>query len=222
MGQRPRRRVREHAHGQSRLEVELEPDLVTGGAGAPAGSSQPRTDAPRFTHGQRWPSRQGHRWPGRSEPHPTLNELIDQWLEHRLADGVATATVTDRRDELRRYVRPHLGDARIDRIRPYDVDRLYRQLLHGGGRRASPEGFRVFVVSNDFAGRARVHPMVLTMTTEAVCDGRRRARHPAGAATILGHAGPRCGRRRANRCWTWRPVERDDAPAALRHFPPGA
>ena len=60
----------------------------------------------------------------------TLADLIDRWLE---TAALEESTRYQARHRLDRYVRPHLGGARIDRLAPEDLDALYARLLRGTG-----------------------------------------------------------------------------------------
>src|SRR3990172_1520804 len=62
----------------------------------------------------------------------TLNRYLDQWLETK-ARSVRARTLRDYRDLLASYVRPTLGEERLDRITPLALQRMLEG-LHGQGR----------------------------------------------------------------------------------------
>lgn len=136
MAQRPRGHVREHGKARWRLEVELPPDPVTGRR-----RRKSRViDAPnRRAALDAWAAFATEARSG-DAPVPadlTVNELLDRWLAHIAGDG-APASLENWTEEFRRYIRPHLGNAAVAKVGPYDLDMLYRRLLVSGGKDGRP------------------------------------------------------------------------------------
>lgn len=124
----------------------------------------------------------------------TLDELLDAWLAHIDGDIVEGNTWHGWRDSLRRYVRPALGTTRIDRITPYEIDRLYRQLLDGTGhypRKISGSTVRKVhtPLRLAFAQAIRWHWLTVNPTHDASppSEGKHELTPPdtAGAARLL-------------------------------------
>lgn len=57
----------------------------------------------------------------------TLGELLDQWMAHLEADA-SPSTLAAYRVYLRRWIQPRVGEKKLDRLRPSDLDRLYTEL----------------------------------------------------------------------------------------------
>ena len=62
----------------------------------------------------------------------TLNQYLDKWLETAAKPRVAPRTLGDYKVILKTYVRPQLGDRRLDQIRLLDVQGLVTQMLEKG------------------------------------------------------------------------------------------
>lgn len=59
----------------------------------------------------------------------TLDEYLDKWLQESARHRLAENTFENYESYLARYVRPHLGAIRIDRIRPLEIQSLYNRML---------------------------------------------------------------------------------------------
>ena len=70
----------------------------------------------------------------------TLDTYLDQWLEKSARTRVSPRTFGDYQKLLARYVRPKLGDRRLDSIRPLDLQGLIAELE---GRGLSPRTIRM-------------------------------------------------------------------------------
>jgi len=57
----------------------------------------------------------------------TVGELLEQWMTHLEADA-SPSTLAAYRVYLRRWIVPRLGEKKLDRLRPSDLDRLYAEL----------------------------------------------------------------------------------------------
>jgi len=57
----------------------------------------------------------------------TLNELLEQWLEHRRPD-LSPSTVAAYRLYLDNWIKPALGTKRLDRLKPVDIDKFYASM----------------------------------------------------------------------------------------------
>jgi integrase len=69
----------------------------------------------------------------------TLNEYLDKWLDAAAKPRLAERTYTDYRDLLERYVRPAIGNKKLSKVQPLDVQALYSEMQ---GRGLSPRVVR--------------------------------------------------------------------------------
>ena len=67
----------------------------------------------------------------------TVATYLEEWLAGHAA-SVKPKTWAGYRDDLRRYVIPHVGRMRLQAIRPATLSKLYVDLLKGGGRGGRP------------------------------------------------------------------------------------
>ena len=58
----------------------------------------------------------------------SLNSFLDRWLEDAVKPRVRPRTLQDYRRFLGQYVRPALGDRRLDRLTPLDLQKLYTEI----------------------------------------------------------------------------------------------
>jgi integrase len=64
----------------------------------------------------------------------TLAEFLDRWDRDWATDNVGPKTLERYRQLIALYVRPNIGAARIQRLRPVALQELYAKLLRQGGR----------------------------------------------------------------------------------------
>src|SRR5580658_8108159 len=74
--------------------------------------------------------------PPRPEPRSTLDEYLDWWLHAAVEGRLRAKTARDYRTLLSLYVRPALGEVRLDRLRPLDLQSLVSASRRAGIRRA--------------------------------------------------------------------------------------
>lgn len=67
----------------------------------------------------------------------SLKTYLEEWLEGHSA-SVKPKTWAGYRDDLRRYVIPHLGRMRLQAVKPATLSKLYVDLLKSGGRGGKP------------------------------------------------------------------------------------
>jgi len=67
----------------------------------------------------------------------TVDQLLDQWLEHCVAVGRSPTTVRKYHYIADKTVRPELGSIRLARLGPRDLDRLYAKLTAKGNAPAT-------------------------------------------------------------------------------------
>jgi integrase len=67
----------------------------------------------------------------------TFAELLEEWFAHAEPD-FSPKTALETRRFLDRAVIPRLGDRAVDKLRPTDLDALYRELRSSGGREGRP------------------------------------------------------------------------------------
>ena len=70
--------------------------------------------------------------------HLTFLEYLDLWLDGLPSTDVKARTISDYRNETRRYIRPHVGDVKLTKLTPLHLERLYRTLLAEGGMNGRP------------------------------------------------------------------------------------
>lgn len=68
----------------------------------------------------------------------TCAEYFDLWLATLPHAGTRERTISDYRNELRRYVIPHIGNITLQRLTPLHLEELYRLLMERGGRNGRP------------------------------------------------------------------------------------
>ena len=62
------------------------------------------------------------------------------WLENLPATGIKERTISDYRNETRRYIEPHMKDVALQKLSPLHLEELYRKLTEGGGQNGKPLG----------------------------------------------------------------------------------
>ncbi len=62
----------------------------------------------------------------------TLNSYLDRWLEAAAKPRVSQRTYADYEDLLRRYVRPAMGNKKLSKLQPEDIEFLYGSMLESG------------------------------------------------------------------------------------------
>ncbi|MFV0523314.1 MAG: tyrosine-type recombinase/integrase [Acidimicrobiales bacterium] len=70
--------------------------------------------------------------------HMTFIEYLEHWLEGLPQTDMKPRTISDYRNETRRYIKPHLGDVKLTKLTPLHLERLYRTLMAEGGRGGRP------------------------------------------------------------------------------------
>ena len=70
--------------------------------------------------------------------HMTFIEYLDVWLEGLPQTDMKPRTISDYRNETRRYIKPHLGDVKLTKLTPLHLERLYRTLMAEGGQNGRP------------------------------------------------------------------------------------
>lgn len=129
---RPRGHVRQLGPDRWRLYVELDRDPLSG-------RRRQRTKviaaANRRAAQDAWSEFAAEARSGTAPPaagsDATVDELLDRWLDNH---DVEASTKADWTDELRRYVRPHIGARAIAGVDAHTIDALYRKLERCGGK----------------------------------------------------------------------------------------
>ena len=62
----------------------------------------------------------------------TVTAYMEQWIEHKGGQGVKDNTLRSYRDSVRLYINPYLGDRKLEKLRPLDVEHLMTKLRQGG------------------------------------------------------------------------------------------
>ena len=68
----------------------------------------------------------------RHSEHYSVAELLERWMEHIEGLGRAPTTLARYRSAIRHDIVPRIGEFRIDRIQPSDIDRFYTGLAKTG------------------------------------------------------------------------------------------
>ena len=70
----------------------------------------------------------------------TFLGYLHTWLENLPATGIKERTISDYRNETRRYIEPHMKDVALQKLSPLHLEELYRKLTKGEGRTANHSG----------------------------------------------------------------------------------
>jgi integrase len=70
----------------------------------------------------------------------TFLGYLDFWIDGLPATGIKERTLSDYRNEIRRYIRPHMADVRLHKLSPLHLEALYRTLTERGGQNGKPLG----------------------------------------------------------------------------------
>jgi hypothetical protein len=62
----------------------------------------------------------------------SLNSYLDKWLETAAKPRVGPRTFQDYTWLLKKYVRPTLGERRLDQITPLEIQGLYKEMMERG------------------------------------------------------------------------------------------
>ena len=62
----------------------------------------------------------------------TVADFMARWTEHKERDGVKPNTVQSYRDTVKRYILPHIGKVKLEKLRPLDVEHLLSKLSKAG------------------------------------------------------------------------------------------
>jgi integrase len=69
----------------------------------------------------------------------TVAEYLDEWLETHAVE-IKPRTLASYKTMIRLYIKPHIGDLRLQAVRPARISKLYRDLLTTGGEDGKPLG----------------------------------------------------------------------------------
>ena len=69
---------------------------------------------------------------GLAGTHALLNEYLDYWLEAAAKPKLRGGTYDDYEGQLRRYIRPTLGNKPLTTICPLDIQKIYREMTERG------------------------------------------------------------------------------------------
>lgn len=70
----------------------------------------------------------------------TLNEFSKQWLETYVKPNLSPTTYQSYNEKLNMHILPYLGHMRLDKIQPFDIDKLYNELLEKPTNRKDEHG----------------------------------------------------------------------------------
>ncbi len=70
----------------------------------------------------------------------TLNEFSKKWLETYVKPNLAPTTYQGYEEKLNKHILPYLGNKRLDKIKPFDLDNLYNFLLTKPTNRKDKDG----------------------------------------------------------------------------------
>src|SRR5690606_23873559 len=67
----------------------------------------------------------------------TVAQYLDEWLEAHAVE-IKPRTLAGYHTMVRLYIKPHIGDLRLQAVRPAQITKLYRDLLASGGEGGKP------------------------------------------------------------------------------------
>jgi len=70
--------------------------------------------------------------------HMTFLQYLEVWLDGLTATELKPRTISDYRNETRRYIKPHIADVKLAKLTPLHLEQLYRTLVERGGRNGQP------------------------------------------------------------------------------------
>lgn len=120
----------------------------------------------------------------------TVGEYLDRWLKARESSGIKPNTYQSYVDTVRRYLKPHLGRLKLEKLRPLDVQQLLHN-LRGEGRSVQVQRYSLTVLRMALK-QAVLWQMVPRNVAEAVQAPRQPKREmqvwtAQEVATFLGH-----------------------------------
>ena len=62
----------------------------------------------------------------------TVTAYMEQWLEYKGGQGVKDNTLRSYRDSVRLYIKPYLGEKKVEKLRPLDVEHMMTKLRQAG------------------------------------------------------------------------------------------
>ncbi|MCP4102465.1 MAG: hypothetical protein GY750_13740 [Lentisphaerae bacterium] len=68
----------------------------------------------------------------------TFIEYLEHWLEGLPQTDMKPRTISDYRNEIRRYIETRLGDVKLTKLTPLHLERLYRPSSPKAARTAGP------------------------------------------------------------------------------------
>ncbi|GAA5057527.1 tyrosine-type recombinase/integrase [Thermocatellispora tengchongensis] len=112
----------------------------------------------------------------------TVAEYLTEWIEAHAVE-IKPKTLADYRYLLDRYVKPRVGDLRLQAVRPSTITKLYRDLMAGGGRNGRPLSSRTIdyvhaVLRKAFRDAVNVDELLPSNPVERAKRPRRETHEP--------------------------------------------
>jgi integrase len=119
----------------------------------------------------------------RAESEDTLRAWLATWLESQSVVGRSRSTIDSYRKKLETYVLPRIGDRKLAELDAITLDRLYAELLAGGGRNGKPLSARTVrfvhsILHKALADATRKKLVARNVAAEADAPSSKAARAP--------------------------------------------
>ncbi|MEV1239457.1 site-specific integrase [Nonomuraea sp. NPDC049750] len=117
----------------------------------------------------------------------TVAQYLDEWIEAHAVE-IKPKTLKDYRGIITRYIKPHIGSARVQAVRPSSVTKLYRDLIAHGGKNGRPLSPRTIeyvhaVLRKAFRDAVEVDEILATSPVEKAKRPRRETSEPGAVWT---------------------------------------
>ncbi|GAA1264128.1 hypothetical protein Psi02_76320 [Planotetraspora silvatica] len=112
----------------------------------------------------------------------TVGEYLDMWIEDHAME-IKPGTLEDYRISIRLYIKPYIGNTRLQAVRPSVITKLYRDLLAQGGRGKKPLAVSTVIHTHAILRRAfrdavLVHEYLSSSPVEKAKRPRTDAKEP--------------------------------------------
>jgi integrase len=115
----------------------------------------------------------------------TLGEFLDRWDRDWAANNVEGKTIERYRELIALYVKPHLGNVRIQKLRPVNLNELYAKLLREGGKGGRALAPRTVGHVHRLLHRALGHAVTWGIVSQNVASVVNPPKVPEAELTIL-------------------------------------
>lgn len=119
----------------------------------------------------------------------TVADYFDHWLETLPVTGLRTTTIASYRRKVDSYIKPHLGDIRLQDLNAADLDRLYGHMRTVGGVSGRPLSARTVRYAHSIIGKA-------------LSDAERKSLVQRNVARLASPPSPTAARAKEPRVWS--------------------